>query len=184
MTTSRTACKDAVATRATQAARASTEIDDPAAHGHGCGPFAAAQHDQRGRGRAIDQHARDDEDRQQVLERAGDREQPGKRRVNDDRDVRRAEGAVHGRDRARQVARFAEREDVARRDQHLHREPAGAVETTAAIAISVAPTGPMKLLRDVGERELRCRGVRQDAEAGQHQEEVQQAGDRRGRPGC
>ena len=44
--------------------------------------------------------------------------------VDDDRDVRRAEGAVDGDNRARQVAGFAEREEVARRDQHLHGEPA------------------------------------------------------------
>ena len=34
------------------------------------------------------------------------------------------------------------------------------------------------MLRDVGERELRCRGVRQDAEAGEHEKEIQDAGDR------
>ncbi len=79
--------------------------------------------------------------------------------------------------RARQVAGFAERENAARRDEHLHCESARAGNDCRERHQRGAGR-PDQDFRGVGKRQLRGGGVRQDAEAGQHQQQVQQAGDR------
>ena len=152
--------------------------DDAARNVDGRDALAAAQHDERGGGRAVGEHAGDHEDREDVLERARDGEQPGERRIDGDGGIRRAPGRVHGGERPRQVAGLGQREDVraarpasarelppARRDDRRdrHQRPADRADECGG---------------DVGQGQLRCRRVRQHAEAGEHQQQVEQAGDR------
>ena len=175
--TSRTACKDAVVTMATQAASASTAMMVPPGIWQRSGAIAPAQRDQRcGRG-AMGQHARDHEDREQVLERAGDGKQPGEQGVDDDGDVRRAIDGVHRQELPRQVAGLGEGIDISRRDQQLHDVAAEAGQDGRS-GHQGGARRPQESLREVGERQLRGGRIWQHAKAGEHQQDVQQAAER------
>ena len=177
MKTSRTASRETVASSATQATSASTEMTTPPANMDGRDAFTAAQHDERGGGRAVGEHAGDHEDREDVLERARDGEQPGERRIDGDGGVRRAPGRVHGGERPRQVAGLGQREDAAGRDQHLH--GVAARRRDYRRNCHQRSTDRAEERRgDVGQGQLGRGGVRQYAEAGQHQQQVEQAGNR------
>ena len=92
--------------------------------------------------------------------------------------MRRAIDGVHRGELPRQVSGLGRGRRYPRGDTSNCTMLPPEQDRTAASGHQVAPVGPRKVCAEVGERQLRGGRVRQHAEAGEHQQDVQQAAER------